>query len=83
MHGSLKKPDKTERHISGSGDKRFLAIPAVLLIVLISFLVSHPVASSWIAQAAQAEFVGVDWTPDLVPTQIAKPAMEIGTVKVN
>jgi hypothetical protein len=44
-------------------------------------LVSHPAASSWISQAVQAEFVGADWTSDLVPTQTAKPAMEIRTVK--
>jgi hypothetical protein len=44
-------------------------------------LVSHPAASSWISQAVQAEFVGADSTPDLVPTQTAKPAMEIRTVK--
>jgi hypothetical protein len=83
MHGSLEKPNKTEQPIYGSGGMRLLAIPAILLAALIGFLVTHPAASSWIAQAAQAEFVGTEWTPDLVPTQIAKPAMEIGTVKVN
>jgi hypothetical protein len=81
MHGSLEKPDKAERKIHGSWGMRLLAIPALFLTALIGFLVSHPAASSWIAQAAQAEFVGVDWTPDLVPTQTAEPAMEIRTVK--
>jgi hypothetical protein len=81
MHGSLEKPDKAEQNIHGSWGMRLLAIPALLLTALIGFLVSHPAASSWISQAVQAEFVGADWTPDLVPTQTAKPAMEIRTVK--
>jgi hypothetical protein len=78
MHGSLEKSDKAKQNIYGSSGMRFLAIPALLLTALIGFLVSHPAAPAWISQAVQAEFVGVDWTPDLVPTQIAKPVTQPG-----
>jgi hypothetical protein len=81
MHGSLEKPDKVKQNIYGSRGMRLLAIPALLLTALVGFLVSHPAAPGWISQAVQAEFVGADPTPDLVPTQIAQPAMEIRTVK--
>jgi hypothetical protein len=83
MRDSLEKPDKAERNIYGSWGMRLLAIPVLLLTALIGFLVTHPAASSWISQAVQEEFVGADWRPDLVPTQTAKPAMEIRTVKAH
>jgi hypothetical protein len=81
MHGSLDKPGKAELNIYGSWGLRLLAIPVLFLTALIGFVVSHPAASNWIWQAAQAEFAGTDGAPD--GTQTAKPAMEFGTVKVH
>jgi len=81
MHGSPEKPGNTEQNIYGSWGLRLWAIPAILLTALIGFVVSHPTASNWISQAVQAEFVGAEWTPDAAPTQTAKPATDIRTVK--
>jgi hypothetical protein len=78
MHGSLEKPGK---NIYGSWGMRLLAIPVLLLTALIGYVVSHPAASNWISQAAQAEFADTDWAPDT--TQTAKPAMAFRTVKAH
>jgi hypothetical protein len=51
--------------------------------------VSHPSASKWISDAAQAEFVGTEFVgTDIVPnqtppTQLARPNNQIRTVKAN
>jgi hypothetical protein len=52
------------------------------VVALIGFAVSHPSASKWISDAAQAEFVGTDLVPDVAPpTRVAQPTNEIRTVK--
>jgi len=48
----------------------FLVLPVVIAIALFALLVIQPAGSNWIAEAAQAEFVG-DTIP-LSPTQLAQ-----------
>ena len=65
-------------------DIKLLAVPLLLGTALIGFVVSHPSASKWIADAVQAEFVGTDLVPDLVPaTRLAEPKNQTRTVKAN
>jgi hypothetical protein len=42
---------------------------------------TRPVASNWISEAAQAELTGANLVTEIAPAQLAKPAMEIRTVK--
>jgi len=89
MHGSFdKQPPQDEQSNYRSFSIKLVALPVLLVIALIGMLVSHPSASKWISDAAQAEFVGTefvgtDLVPTLVPpTQLATPSNEIRTVKI-
>jgi hypothetical protein len=80
MHGSFDKSGDTDNQ--RSWNIGIFALPICVAIGLIGFVLMHPQASSWISEAAQAEFVGINPAPDLAPTQLARPAMELSTVKV-
>jgi hypothetical protein len=56
MHGSFDKSGETNGHRSWSIG--FFALPLCIAIALIGFVLTHPAASRWISDAAQAEFVG-------------------------
>jgi len=82
MHGSLDKPPRDDQSSNRGWDIKLVALPILLMIALIRLAVSHPSASKWISDAAQAEFVGTDFVPDLAPpTRLAQPTNEIRTVK--
>ena len=54
---------------------KLFALPLLLAIALIGYVVSHPNVAKWVADGVQAEFVGTDMVPDLVPpTRVAQPA---------
>jgi hypothetical protein len=61
----------------------FLALPVLLAMVLVGLVIAQPSASNWIAEAAEAEFAAAYFAPDVAPTRLAKPAMEIRTVRAN
>ncbi len=64
-------------------DIKFVVLPILVVIALIGLAVSHPNASKWISEAAQAEFVGTDFVPNLAPpTRLAQPTNEIRTVRL-
>jgi hypothetical protein len=81
MHGSLDKQPQDDQSVGRRWDVKLVALPILVVIALIGMAVSHPSASRWIAEAAQAEFVGTDLVPDLAPTRLAQPTNEIRTVK--
>ena len=62
---------------------KLIALPILGVVALIAFVISHPAASKWISDAAQAEFVGTDFVPDLPAADTAWPsrATKIRTVK--
>lgn len=80
MHGSFDRSGKSE---SFSDRRRigFFAFPVVLAVALIALVILEPAASKWISDAAQAEFAGIYTVPDTGPTQLARPSMEIRTVR--
>jgi len=78
MHGPLEKQPRDAKSAYRNWNIKLFALPILLVVALISFVVSHPSASKWISDAAQAEFVGTDLTP---PTVVAQPTNEIRTVK--
>ena len=90
MHGSLDRQPQDDRSVYRSFSIKLVALPVLIVVALIGMAVSHPSATTaWIADAAQAEFVGTEFVgtdivPDLAqPTQIARPANHIRTVHAN
>ena len=84
MHGSFDREPRDEQSNYQSFSIKLIALPVLVIIALIGMLVSHPAATKWISDAAQAEFVGTDLVPDLAPpTRVAQPSNEIRTVKAN
>ena len=82
MHGSLDKSGESEGRIHRNWGVLYV-VPVLLAVAVIGMVIAYPAASTWISQAAQAEFVGSDLVPDTAPTQLAKPAMEIRTIWAN
>ena len=81
MHGSFDQP-REGKSAYRNWNMKLIALPILGVVALIAFVISHPEASKWIADAAQAEFVSTDFVPDLAPpTRIAQPTNEIRTVK--
>ena len=60
MHGPLEKQPRDSKSVYRNWDIKLFALPVLLVVALIGFVVSHPGASKWISDAAQAEFVGTD-----------------------
>jgi hypothetical protein len=77
MHGSFDQP-REGKSAYRNWNMKLIALPILGVVALIAFVISHPNASKWISDAAQAEFVGTDLAP---PTLVAQPANEIRTVK--
>ena len=80
MHGSFDKPSESGNRMQRSWSIGFFAFPILLVIALVGLVIAQPTASRWISEAVQAEF-GTDLVLDVAPTRLAKPAMEIRTVK--
>jgi len=83
MHGSFNRPRESDDRIHRSSGIGFFALPALLVIALIGFAVTHPAVSTLVSNAVQAEFVGIDFVPDTPLTQIAQPGTVTRTVKAN
>ena len=81
MHGSLDKSGENENSIYQRWGLGFLALPALLLIALFVLSIVQPVTSNWISDAVQAEIAGISVMPEAAPTQLARPDMEIRTVR--
>lgn len=82
MHGSFDNQPRGSRSAYRNWDMKLIALPILGAVALIAFVVSHPGASKWISDAAQAEFVNMDFAPEQAsPTRVAQPGNEIRTVK--
>jgi hypothetical protein len=81
MHGSFDRPGQSGDRTQRSWSVGFFAFPILLVIALIGLVVAQPVASRWISEAVQAEFGGGDLAPEIAPVQLAKPTMQIRTVR--
>jgi hypothetical protein len=80
MHGSLNRSDEKRSRTDRSWSIGFFALPVLIVITLVALAIIKPVASTWISEAVQAEFVGMT-SPGAVPKELAQPAMQIRTVK--
>jgi hypothetical protein len=81
MHGSLDKSGNNEDSTYRRWGLGFLALPALLAVTLIGLAIMQPAASNWISEAVQAEVAGISLMPEAAPTQLARPDMEIRTVR--
>jgi hypothetical protein len=80
MHGSFDNSGKNNSIYERWGIG-FLALSGLLVITLIGLAMMQPAASNWVSEAVQAEFAHFNVTPEVVPTQFARPAMEMRTVR--
>lgn len=58
MHGPFDKSPKGEPNIYQSWSMKLLALPLLLAIALIGYVVSHPDIARWVADGVQAGFAG-------------------------
>jgi hypothetical protein len=82
MHGTFDRSGKSHNRTDRDWSLGVCLLPTLLAIALIALAVMQPAASVWISEAAQAEFVGVN-VPEPAPTELAQPAIRVGTVKAN
>jgi hypothetical protein len=81
MHGPFEKSPKGEQNIYQNWSMKLFALPVLLAIALIGYVVSHPDVAKWVADGVQAEFAGTSVVPDLVsPTRIAQPSNQVHPV---
>jgi len=83
MHGSFKRIGRNHHRVPRSWSIGFFALPVALLITLVGLAMFQPSASNWISEAVQAEFTGTSPVRDAAPTQLARPAGNVRTVRVN
>jgi hypothetical protein len=84
MHGTFERSRKVrDNNVRRSSGVGFLVVPVLIAVALVGLAIAKPEASTWIAEAAQAEFAGSVMVPDAAPTQLARPANEIRTVRTN
>jgi hypothetical protein len=81
MHGSFDRPSESGNRTQRSWSIGFFAFPILVAIALIGLALAQPAASNWISEAVQAEFGGGNLTPEIAPVEMAKPAMQIRTVR--
>ena len=80
MHGPFDKSPEGEPNIYRNWSMKLLALPLLLVIALIGYIVSHPEVGKWVADGVQAEFVGTDMVPNLAPpTRVAQPSNQVRT----
>jgi hypothetical protein len=83
MHGSFDKSGGNDNRTLRNSNIGYWAVPALVMVALIGLMIVKPAASSWISQAVEAEYTGIFTAPDMAPTQLARPAMEFRSVRLN
>ena len=84
MHGTFERSRETRKDdVNRSSGIGFLALPVIIAVAMVALAITQPAVSTWIAQAAQAEFAGGVILPDAAPTQMARPAGELRSVKAD
>ena len=83
MHGSFETSGETSNINYGRWGIGLFAVPVLIVMALIGLAITQPDTSNWISEAVQAEFAATTLVPDVAPTRLAKPAMEIRTVRAE
>jgi hypothetical protein len=80
MPRAFEKPDQHENYVQSSWTVGMTAVCWISLIVFVALMANSPTASTWVSEAAQAEFAG-SMMPGQAPLQTAEPAREFHTIK--
>jgi hypothetical protein len=83
MHGSFDRPGQSRNRTQRNWSVGLFAFPILLAIALVGLALAQPAASKWISEAVQAELGGGNLTPEIVPVQLARPAVQIHSVRAN
>jgi hypothetical protein len=85
MHGTFERNGENIKRADPSRNRNIgvLALPTLLAIAMVALALTQPAASSWIAEAAQAEFAGANPPSEPAPTQLALPAGAVRTARTN
>jgi hypothetical protein len=83
MHSSFDRLGRNDNRFYRRWGIGFIVLPVVLVMTLFALAIVQPTQSNWIGEAAQAEFAGIGAMPDVAPTEFARPAMQIRTVRAN
>jgi hypothetical protein len=81
MQKAFDKLDRQENRTQWKWTAGIAAAFGVIMFALVA-LTWTPAASSWVSDAAQAEFAGT-MMPEQAPLQTAQPAREFRTVRAN
>ena len=81
MQKAFDKLDRQENRTQLKWTAGIAAAFGVIMFALVA-LTWTPAASSWVSDAAQAEFAGT-MMPEQAPLQTAQPAREFRTVRAN
>ena len=71
MPRAFDKPDQHENHVQSSWTVGITAVCWISLIVFVALMSNSPTASTWVSDAAQAEFAASTMTSDAPRVQIA------------
>ena len=67
MHGPFDESAKDKPNIYRNWSMKLIALPLLLAIALIGYVVRHTGVIKWMTDGVQAEFVGTDRIPDVKP----------------
>jgi hypothetical protein len=83
MPRAFDKPDQHENNVPSKWTVGLTAVCWISLIVFVALMSNSPTASTWVSDAAQAEFAASTMTSDAPPVQTAQPAKGFQTVRAN
>jgi hypothetical protein len=82
MQKAFDRLDRQENLAQWKWTAGIAAAFGVVMFAMVALTWSSPTVTSWISDAAQAEFVGT-MAPDPAPVQTAQPAKRFQTVRAN
>jgi hypothetical protein len=83
MHSMFERTDEMIKRIYHNWGVGIFVLPVLVAVALVGLAMTHPNASNWMSEAAQAEFAGANNRPEAAPKQLAQPAGEVRAVRSN
>jgi hypothetical protein len=82
-NGMFEKLGETIKRLYHNWGIGILALPVLVVVALVGLAMTHLDVSSWMSEAAQAEFAGANNRPEAAPKQLAQPSIEVRPVRSN